>query len=854
MISESPNSIHVQSWKGLAPDVLNASLDHNRSGKNFILDAVPGELTVRNGLTSLYLTGLQPYSQLINNGANYAEYTAQNRRSQENIVAVESFFVPTATGNRLVRVAIMKYRMRAMTAAQEYRYTYGTFVRPFYDPDHALAAADGWVDGWRDLMEFWDFKIYGRNSTDNTGTGLLNWLQLDTLPYAWHFGNNTGGVGVFPTDPPTGTGIENQYYFRGWTVENLEAAKDKKRFCRALQTRLTLSLEDVRGYYIFEMRVPDDGTANCAFDRLDWQVNDRIRVHRNYVYMQNRISNADDIVVSPTLYSLDDGLRFSNGIGTNKARFRVGYEKMPLGSNDKFANGIIVADQCIDPFPPTLFLGVVSVGGGGGTLSTGNYRIRYAVREGRNWSKLYRAPIYDAGNARYDASNTDAIAVAAGQVITCSLSILTATLSRAAKAVRLYVEDDSDPGNYWQHSEIDLSTLSNVSQDDIQNSYYDGTHTWKIFGITHTHVIREEATGALAQVDIGRPIEDDGVAYYVAASPIGRKVAFANIVRANGNSDKTNIYVSVPSGDGAIQSDIISTDPLNFIEVVTGDGSGIVALAPFDDRAMGLSGSAMVLISLAGTKDQWAWDVVSTEDGIASRLSLTMIDDFAYFAGQHGIWRYSPSTGRQLLNPGWVQTYKNIADKTGILAGYDKLHGQYGVYIGNTLGRWCFFPTLTEKTGLLSITDGLLQLFNKTPVWISKSPDGLFFATADNFMVHHPSAAVRDYGADIDAEFETREYQLQEATQFDMNLWALRILYESSVPVTVEVYREGALWATRVASISKTAETFLMPLGGLCKRFHLKLKATITADGQSCRIKGLTMTRELIPQGGDILR
>jgi hypothetical protein len=833
-VEESVKHLLIPFWRGYAPDLVVPPPNTAVDAKNFVLDEeIEGALTMRKGIANVYGTGPTPKDSHIQASKEYSAYIVESRRSNPELVAEEVFYV-REQGGQWIHAVVMKYRFRQMATGQAYIYSYGLWVRPWWD-------GSAWQDYWVELSEFWDFQIYAVAGTNN------EWLQVDDDPVIWRFGNTDNIVFPKETYGGYGTGSENEYYFRGWTIENLESAKQYKRFCRCLQQRCTAT--DGSGLGILELKIPDDG-VNSAYDELGWAVNDKIRLHRNYVYMANRFSASDDIVTDPRFFFLDDGMRMSNGLGTNKARFRIGYEEHPWNANfpkEHIANGLILSDQFIEPFPPALFVSYdpATSPAASTTLGAGTYKLRFSIREGKNWSKLYVCPRYDSANSRYDATDDAGIVLLAGDKIPVVLQLYTAVVSRKATAVRIYLEDPGT-GTFYLSKEIDLTSLTTASTDDyFVLPYYDGTNTWYVYGIQES-IDLTEMTGSEATNLLGRAITDDGVCFWNAAAPAGFKVLYGD-VEISESRYGNRVHVSPSGGDGQVQTDIVAKDATNYVDLVRGDASTIRAMTAFDDRALILTERSMMLLTLRGAKANWAWEVITVDDGIASLNSLVNVDRRAYWAGSYGVWSFSLAQGRRLLSAGFQSTYKGLSNKETSMAGFDAQNGRYCLYVD---GKWYFFPTRVTQVGL---GENLPTIFNKTPVWVGKPPaPTLSFVTSDTLLVRSYTAT-RDYGsANIECEYKTNPVRSPDKFRVLMLVEGFRLEYISSVAITVELYLDGSAsaFSSKTCPAAETEHSEFFDLSAACKSFQVKIKTITTADSQSVTIKALTVARDLMPAGG----
>jgi hypothetical protein len=841
MIDESAKSVVVRAFRGYGLDLNPVSGDMAQDMKNFVIDEVPGELTNRRGSGLLFANGPMPYSDYSVSpptGQQHA-HRVMTRRSSDEIVAHEGFYVPEQ-GGRFINVCIMKYRFRQLTAGEAYIYSYGIFVRPYWN-------GTTWLEYWVELSEFWDFQIYAVNGTNN------EWLQVDDDPVNWRFGFTPGYNVVFPRETfgAYGTGLENQYYFRGWTIENLEAARNTERFCRCLSQRCTTT-DGGTGYGILELEIPHDGAANSAYNRLNWATANKIRVHRNYVYQENRFSASDDIVCDPHVYAIDDGMRITNKRGTNKARFRVGYEEHGWAATnfpkEQIANGIVLADQFIDPFPPAIWVGYdpAAVTGASTGLAAGTYRLRYSVLEGRNWSKLYICPKWDSGNSRWDATDDSGVTIALDDKIVVDLRLYTTAVSRKVKMVRVYLEDPAS-GYFYRALDIDLTVdLDTASSDDILTDYWDGSTAWAVYGINQTFDVVSN-DGAEGSVDIGRAITEDGICYYDAAAPVGNKVLFSAATK-NDIEYPSRVFISPAGGDGQIQNDIVDLAATSYFDTQTGDANAVVAIAGIRDYALVLTQQTHYLLSLLGSKANWRFETIDSYDGIASAKSLVVLQDRAYWAGNFGVYMFGLGRGVNLLVPYWHKTYKALAGKSSAMAAYDANTGRYYLYVDSKLYA---FPLRTPG---VEPFETMIFEPNKTPTWLAHPPvNFLAYATSDHYLLAAGTGSQDYTGVNVACEWTSNPIRIPENLVGDQLVLGFSLVYDSPVDITIALYKDGTLHSTRTCPLAETTYAAYFDLGGLCEEFYIKLSATTDGAAQTIRIKKMEISRMIVPSLGQVV-
>jgi hypothetical protein len=832
-VEQDEKQVLFPSWHGLAPDLILAPANSARSAKNFVLDEVPGELCRRQGLGSAWsigsATGHNPSISFKPHSIELNPYVVKSRRSQGEMVAWEKYRT-TAHGGATIDVVMMKYRNRACTPTANYVYTYGIFVRPFWN-------GSVWYDSWQELTEFWDLHVYAIHGTWH------QWLVVDSDPATWLFGDSDNLV--FPKEAGTGygNGYENQYYFRSWTVENLESAKQYNRFTRILASKCTDIDANDRG--LLELQIIDS-----AWDQFGWQVGDNIRIHRNYIYQQNRFSASDDVDIDPRIFSLEDGMRISTGLGTYKSRYFIGfgeYGRSDLVPKEQLANGVILDDQFYDPVDSCIYVGLFSHGGAGTPMLAGTYRAAYSVLTGKSWSPLKHCPKYDGVHSRFDATDDSGITIAEDEKIVVHVMLQVGIFPRSATRLRIYLENVDSPG-FFQSKELDLTDCGNV-YDDARADYYDGTNTWKTNGIL-LYVDLTDMEGAEASADLGRGTADGAPGYWNTVGIASNKVAYGDVM-VGGIRYPNRVCVTPASGDGAIQTDLICIGPQTSFDQLQSDPNPIKSLIGIDDRLLILTDQTGSILSLRGEAELWHWEPITSDDGVAAINSVLIVNRRVYWAGHYGIWTFTPNEGKALLNPAWIKSYKAILGVENAVAGYDLLHGRYCLFAGN---KWYWFPMRTPE---LTPGDALPVEFNKTPIWILKPPaTNLSFVSDDQFLCVSSDETLDIGPTGFDCEFETSPIYSPFAN-FDILIEGFRAEYQSDVAVTIALYLDDSdtAFSTRICPAGLGAITHFdyFDLSARCKSFRLKISATVTAKDQIVRIKTLRILRSIYPAMGDVL-
>lgn len=824
MVDETPNLISILTFKGYSPDLAVPSPDALRELLNMNTDVVDGELHARGGQAHLYSSGATPAVSNVSGGVEYNSLLVKSRKDAGEIVARESFYVRDQ-GGQTIDVVMMKYHHEASTSAAADFYSYGIFIRPFWD-------GTAWRDWWQELTEFWDFEIYGVSG---------DWLQLDDDPIIWEFGNEVNKV--FPTDVNSGgSGTENEYYFRGWTIENLAAAEAADKWCRVLQSRCTATATGGEG--ILEILLPAD-----AYTDLTWAVGNKIRLHRNYVDTQNRISTGDDIVCDPHFLILDDGMRISNGVGTNKGRFYLGYQQHanePMAvPKEQIANGIILCDQFIEPHQLAGFVAINDTTSDlTSTLPAGTYHVAYSWRQGRNWSKLYDCPEWDAVNSRYDADGVKPVVVGADEQIRLDLFISPALLSRAITAVRVYIEDVTEPG-FLRVLEIDL-TLPEIYALAAEGAvlWWDGTTEYIGHGFQQIQWPQIYIPGVeLATVDIGRAETDSGAGYWNTAGRVGLKVIYSDVM-IGGVQYQNRLHVSPAGGDGQVQSDIIASDVLNYIYMTQADPFRVVGIVGIDDRALVLTSGNSFILNLRGPKSSWLYELLTSDDGCVAEKSIVEVDRRIFWAGNYGVYAFSLAENRRILTANMKPTYLAFNGKDGFMAGYDFVRGRYCLYMDD---QFFCFPARGPRSDELEVSKWQVAT---TPVWVSRTPIGRLSWVSDNgdMIVGSDAGLEIDGGATFPCLVETGYIRLPDPLRVDQVIDAVDVEYESDSEIEVGLFlnNETSLFSTRTLPVGAGHKRLFFALSARCKEARLNFSSDVT-PGDTLKIKRVAVHRQLVP-------
>jgi len=823
MIIEERNSVQVIGWRGLNEDSIAAPADTCRSGKNFSLSDIEEEITLRKGFADLYTTTPTPMDS--------ATWAAMNARTLPTILALERMEIQGGP----VYLCVVQYT-KATYNGPPPGLTFGLWCRPWYN-------GSVWVDQWREVNETWVFNIY--EIYDDLSGG--RFLEIDD-PTGLVFNFQNDATGVFPL-----TGTSGHTYMRGWTIENLDASVATKRFLRCLESRSDSSRNNVVG-----LRVPFAGPGD-----LGWAIGHDIKVHRCYPHNGVTLSNPTD----PLIHILETGARIMERVQTvappnpvyTHIRQFVEFQEHglgPLTADYAGADGLVSGDMCLDGHRPGFFVGIFQ-STGGGTLPASTYYVKYAVKEGDNWSKLYKGPLN--ATLTYDVTGTNAITTGANELIQLRLHIEPASISKRASDIRIYMSEDDL--FYYRVKDVALADLAFGSGEGAHGTTYidESSTSWNFYGYYEVLTIDGPdwtAAGAEGSADIGRGVDDDGVFLYGAVETTeraGQVVPIFGDVTVDGQDYHSRVFIPSITGAGRYQTDVIQNDRTRDLVADPAPGVTVRAIANLsDDRFLILTNASIAHLSLIGGSASWNIRVLTSDDGIAANRSLVVNDRRAMWAGGNAVWSFSLGEGRRVMNPDWRESYEAIADKSGILGGIHIDKGNYVLVVG---GTHYVFPLTASK---VPITEAAPQQLGVTPTYIMRTPgdsvfakENLVFLTASK--LYRFGTATRDDGSNITLEYVTNDFRI--APQFYEQLaQQIGVEYYSDVPVTLDLFLDDE--ATPFDTKTLPADTTIQrvtegwKLHALAKRFHLRFTATTTADDQTVRIRRVAMIRTLEVVGG----
>ena len=347
---------------------------------------------------------------------------------------------------------------------------------------------------------------------------------------------------------------------------------------------------------------------------------------------------------------------------------------------------------------------------------------------------------------------------------------------------------------------------------------------------------------AEASVQIDRQISDAGVIQFTHASAVGSEV-FASGVRVSGELQLNKIVKSALRGDGGTQYDVFAADLGHVINLEVFDGDRIMCTGQYNGRILVLKNRSIMVLR-KNNNGGYDPDVVSKQYGICSVRTLCAWDDALLWMDYAGAMMFNVS-GVRVTNAKWQQQWKDLStsQRESAIAVIDRKNRQYRV-------------AAAGKEYVLDLDDGEWMVMDMAdqPVMFAEDVDasGSVNFISNNNLYKLGDATLHD-GSNVNLLYTTNKVRIDIGDGYDALLQGLTFKYETDVPITVALFLDNqvAAAATYTLSAAERIATLYAPLGSRCKEFTLQVSATITAEGQKCRIVAADYYRQLMPVGGD---
>jgi hypothetical protein len=419
-----------------------------------------------------------------------------------------------------------------------------------------------------------------------------------------------------------------------------------------------------------------------------------------------------------------------------------------------------------------------------------------------------------------------------------------AHLPRRARYIRVYVSKDNAP--FYAFYLFDLKTAP-VSIVDS--------------GVAPLAVLTDEVTldlslygGIDAEItaQLGRGSSNHGLAKY-SRSVVSGNLRFVVGARVNDVLMTNKILVSTISGDGASEWDVFpSESSTTILDVDYSDGDVAICVLPMRERVLVGKTKSLVLLSPDG-KGGYDRDRVTSYGGVCAPDATLVHGDVAYWPDHSGIYSYS-SRGFKLLNASWIEDWKAYTDSQ---------RAECLVRVDRTNNKMHFTIPSLSVVHILDLEDD--EWMREEVSNLIRYVDGA--VTTIDFL---STLTINRYGgtklhiaASVPFHYEWSEVKLEASARFDILVNSFYLVYESLVPITVEMFLDDATSAVKsftlvATSSGKTAvEIIEAPMGAVCKKFRFKISGTAVMTGQQNEIQPFVEIREMgedhsvIPSGGD---
>lgn len=423
-----------------------------------------------------------------------------------------------------------------------------------------------------------------------------------------------------------------------------------------------------------------------------------------------------------------------------------------------------------------------------------------------------------------------------------------------SKYVRVYISKDDGP--YYLVNSYSILQDSETNYIDFDTGtvwlavpkhfYYRGQE------LTITKAEYEASTvGAITQ--IGRTVGDSGESRYTHAITANNRTYLVGRTISN-KFQRNRVYLSAVSGDGVSEYDIFPNDVKYVLDVEYNDGDAVRALGNVADRILVLKDRSLVL--LTPTTEGHNRDIVAKGVGIASVNSLVAWNEALYWLDHTGVQMFT-TNGRENISESIQDQIFAFTDeqRAAAIATVDPKNKLYLLKINQTV----FILDLEDlKKGRGEQWTTLDSTYDNYTLWMSVDtgsvPRRFITMSQSGLALYIPEEAKRIIGTyNIPFSWETERIELPSERGFDALVSALYIDYTSSVNLTISLYLDNATSPVKTWTAPSTGSGLLAPapLAARAKHMRIGISGTVTADGQTIKIKRLGVYYNIIPAGGD---
>ena len=428
--------------------------------------------------------------------------------------------------------------------------------------------------------------------------------------------------------------------------------------------------------------------------------------------------------------------------------------------------------------------------------------------------------------------NIDAV----GKKITFDVLVNPAAMPKRARYCRIYVSKDNGLWFYVKDVDLYSGTWTFVAAPE----FYSSSAFVQQASVEITNA-DWQAKGADFASQAGRAVTNSGAIRYLRAVSSGA-TRFVNGVKVDGVPTPGRIYVSTQSGDGINEWDVFPADGLTTLDVEYNDGDSVLAVGPLSDRSIAFKRRSIVLL-LPDNQGGYSRDLLGAGIGMASPDSLTYWNDTWIWCDYNAIYAYGIG-GLKVLNESWLSDYKALSDtvKENALGVLDRASRKWRLYFN---GNLYVLDLDTQEWLIESLADAPTRFVTGTVYtvdWLS------------GLSVYRRGGNLQD-GRAFSCVYVMNDIVLPQGDGFDILLDRIGIEYRSTIPITITVYTNGndVALVYNLPPVAKTKRRSIpIPLGSLCKNFHIGISGRIAFSGDSFVVKRLTAYSEEIPAGGDI--
>jgi hypothetical protein len=485
-------------------------------------------------------------------------------------------------------------------------------------------------------------------------------------------------------------------------------------------------------------------------------------------------------------------------------------------------------------------------------LPAGTYYLKHSiVMDDGSETALYDSPS-EVGGSPADWSGTNFLTLTEASNIKIYAHRSWGTLPARGRFLRCYVSDDNV--YFYKMKDFDLRSSTLFDAAAMRGiSLLGGQHYFAVgyAGYLLTDLDWSAATGDSgieATAQIGRKIDDTGVIQFKAATVAGR-ICYAIGVRKDATVSPNTIFASLQTGDGAPARDVFGLVANNMIDLEYGDGDELAGIYSKGDVVLAWKRQRLMSVregSDANGKVVYLADTITQADGLCSRRSIVGFEDVIYWAGYNGIYSYS-SQGVLTLNRDWLEEWKavDVAYKETAVASFDRTNRQYRIAY-NGLERLLDIDTGEWTPGVPTDQPAVFAANQRlgTVDFLSGS------------LIQTLGSGTRHDGVNFSMEYFNNDFLAHQldpkgrATQnWDVLLYDVRVAYNSSVALTLTLYRDGIAQSPVAGAAGNGSVTIKAGKSFRCKKFGLKIIATTTADNQVVQIKEIQPRYDLIPTG-----